>query len=145
MPKVSDTRIIDVPRKELFRLLMDMEHYPEFIPFVRAARILAREGHETLAEIGIGLGTIGFNYKCRVTDKAHEEIDIVAVEGPFRYLRARLTFEDAGPGRTKVGYFFDSQFRSRTMNAIADPVFNIHLKSTLASVEKFILRRRSRK
>lgn len=131
-----------MPRRELYKLLMAIEEYPRFIPFIRAARILEKKGSETLAEISIGLGNIGFVYKCRVTETPFDEINIVDVAGPFRFLKARLTFEDAGTGRTKVGYEFESQFRSRTMNAIADPIFNVKLKSTLANVEKFILRRK---
>ena len=142
MPKVSDSRIIRMPRREIYKVLMDMERYPSFIPFIRGARILERQGRDTLAEISIGLGNIGFTYKCKVTETPFDEINIVDVSGPFKFLRARLTFEDAGEGSTKVGYHFESQFRSRTMNAIADPIFNLKLKSTLASVEKFILRRK---
>ena len=142
MPKISDSRIIKMPRKELYKALMAMQEYPNFIPFIRAARILEKNGPETLAEISVGLGNIGFVYKCRVTETPFDEINIVDVAGPFRFLKARLTFEDAGAGRTKVGYDFESKFKSRTMNAIADPIFNIKLKSTLANVERFILRRR---
>ncbi len=142
MPKVSDSRVIKMARKDIYKLLMDIEAYPKFIPFIRAARVLEKKGHETRAEISIGLGNIGFSYKCLITDAPYDEINIVDLAGPFKYLRARLTFEDEGNGRTRVGYHFESQFRSRTMNAIADPIFNLKLKTTLANVEKFILRKR---
>lgn len=142
MPKVSDSRIIRMPRKEIYRVLMDIEAYPDFIPFIRAARILEKHGHESIAEISIGLGNIGFTYKCRVIETPFDEINIADVSGPFRFLRARLTFKDEGAGRTRVGYYFESQFRSRAMNVIADPIFNVKLKSTLSSVEKFILKRK---
>lgn len=142
MPKVRDSRIIRMPRKEIYKLLMDIEAYPDFIPFIRAARILEKHGRESIAEISIGLGNIGFTYKCRVTETPYEEINIADISGPFRFLRARLTFEDDGAGRTRVRYYFESQFRSRTMNAIADPIFNVKLKSTLSSIEKFILGRK---
>lgn len=140
MPKVSDSRIIRMPRKEIYKLLMNIEAYPDFIPFIRAARIVEKHGNESLAEISIGLGNIGFSYKCRITETPYDEINIVDIAGPFRFLRARLTFEDAGSGRTRVGYYFESQFRSRTMNVIADPIFNVKLKSTLSGVEKFIMK-----
>lgn len=144
MPKVSETRVIKMARKDIYKILMDIEAYPGFIPFIRAARILEKKGNETRAEISIGLGNIGFSYKCAITETPYDEINIVDIAGPFKYLRARLTFADEGQGRTRVGYFFESQFRSRTMNAIADPIFNLKLKSTLANVEKFILRKKPR-
>lgn len=143
MPKVSDSRVIRMPRKDIYRLLMNIEAYPDFIPFIRAARIVERRGHESIAEISIGLGNIGFTYKCRVTETPYDEINIVDIAGPFRFLRARLTFEDEGSGSTRVGYHFESQFRSRAMNLIADPVFNVKLKGTLAGVEKFILKKKN--
>ncbi len=138
MPKVSEMRLIDVPRKQVYKILMDITLYPEFIPFVQKVRVVEQEGTVTVADLKIGFGPIGFSYRCRIEETPFEEINIRDVSGPFEHLEARLTFTEKGKGLTLVGYYFSSQFRSGTMNAIADPLFETRLKSTLRGVERYI-------
>lgn len=139
MPKVSDSRTVPLSRERAYALMMDIESYPSFIPFVRAAQFTQRGERESAARVRLGLAGLGFSYKCRILETPCDEILIHATEGPFEYLRARLTFEDAGEGKTRIGYEFESRFRSRRMNALIDPVFNALLKNTLRDVEKYIV------
>lgn len=146
MPKVSDTRLIGLPRKQVYQFMMDVERYPDFIPFVQKVRIVEKDGPVTLADLAIGLGPFKFTYRSRIEETPFEEINIrdVPGEGPFAHLRSKLTFEDRGKDGTLVGYHFSSQFRSRSMNALADPIFDIALKNTLAEVERAIMKKKKR-
>lgn len=141
MPKVHDSRIIALPRKKIFAVMMDIEKYPAFIPFVRAVRVLKEEPPVTEAEIRVGLPGINFTYRCRITADAPVSIHIRDIAGPFRYLKCTILFEDAGPGKTRVDYSFESKFRSSLMNAAADHVFSALLKTTLPEVMRYIKRR----
>ena len=142
MPKVRDSRIFNLPKQEIYALMMDMERYPDFIPFVRRVRIVDRCGGVTTADIRIGVTGLDFSYCCAVTETPYDRISIRDVSGPFAYLRCEITFEEIAPDQTRVVYDFDSQFKSRLMNRVADPVFNVVLKSTLADVQRFLRRRR---
>lgn len=141
MPKVSDSRIVPLPREKAYELMMDIEKYPSFIPFIRAARFTKRGKEESHARVSLGIAGIGFSYACKIVERPCDEIIIHATEGPFEHLRARLTFEDAGKGKTRISYEFESRFRSRRMNAVIDPVFNALLKNTLRDVEDYIRRK----
>lgn len=140
MPKISDSRTVSLPREKIYALMMDIEKYPSFIPFIRAARFTKRGEKESHARLRLGVAGIGFSYTCKIVETPYDEILIHAIEGPFEHLRARLTFEDAGKGKTRIGYEFESRFRSRRMNAVVDPIFNTLLKNTLRDVERYILR-----
>jgi len=142
MPKIHDSRVIAMPKRKIYDLMMDIEAYPRFIPFIRAARILSREGDSLTAEIRVGVPGLAFTYRCEVTATPHDEINVRDIAGPFRFLKAHMAFSDA-PGGTRVDYHFESQFKSHMMNAVADPIFTPLLQSTLAGVEKFIKRRKS--
>lgn len=142
MPTVDDSRLIRRPKKQVYRFLMAIEEYPKFIPFIRAARVVEKKGDVTIADVSVGLGPIGFVYRCRIVETPFDEINISAIDGPFRHLKARLTFEEQGRDATLVGYHFSSQFKSSAMNAIADPIFSGQLKSTLALAEKYIKRQK---
>ncbi len=142
MPKVHDSRIFDLPKREIYALMMDIERYPDFIPFVRHLKIVSRRGGVTQADIRIGVTGLDFTYRCAITEQPCEQIKIRDVAGPFAYLRCTITFEELTPDKTRVTYDFDSQFKSRLMNRVADPVFNVVLKTTLAEVQRFLKRRR---
>ncbi len=140
MPKVHDSRIVSIPRKQAFALMMDIEKYRKFIPFIRRVRILAREGNVTEAEIRVGLPAMSFTYRCEITADPYESIHIRDLAGPFRFLKCAILFEDAGHGQTRIDYNFESKFRSRLMNAVADPLFSALLGTTLAEVQRHIKR-----
>ena len=142
MPKVRDSRIFNLPKQDIYALMMDIERYPDFIPFIRRLKIVAQEGAVTTADIRIGVTGLDFTYRCAITETPHDRISIRDVSGPFAYLRCEITFEEIAPDQTRVVYDFDSQFKSRLMNRVADPVFNVVLKSTLAEVQRFLRRRR---
>ena len=44
MPRHSDTRVLPYTPEQMFDLVADMERYPEFLPWCRAARIIKRAG-----------------------------------------------------------------------------------------------------
>jgi len=142
MPKVRDSRIFDLPLRDIYALMMDIERYPDFIPFVRQLKIVSQQGAVTQADIRIGITGLDFSYRCAITEQPYERIDIRDVAGPFAYLRCTISFEALAPDKTRVTYDFDSQFKSRLMNRVADPVFNVVLKTTLAEVQRFLKRRR---
>lgn len=142
MPKVRDSRIFNLPKGEIYTLMMDIERYPDFIPFVRRLKIVARTGDVVTADIRIGVTGLDFSYRCAITERPYERISIRDISGPFDYLRCEITFEEIAPDKTRVVYDFDSQFKSRLMNRVADPVFNVVLKSTLSEVQRFLQRGR---
>jgi len=142
MPKVRDSRLIKLPRRKVYKILMDIELYPDFIPFVQKVRIIEKKENVTTADLQIGFGPVGFSYRCRIVEKPFDEININAVSGPFEFLEAKLTFEEKGKNSTFVGYYFSSQFKSKTMNAIADPIFNARLSYFLSDMEKYVLKKK---
>lgn len=142
MPTVHDSRVFDLPQADIYALLMDIEAYPAFIPFVRAVRIVRQEGNVTEADIRIGIKGLDFTYRCAINETPIEKITVRDIAGPFKFLHCEMRFDPVSKTKTRVTYAFESQFKNRLMNRVADPVFNVVLKSTLAEVEKFLARRR---
>ncbi len=143
MPHVRDSRIFDLPQREIYALLMDIEAYPAFIPFVRQVKIVSQvKNKETVADIRIGSAGLDFSYRCRIEESLYDRITVKNVSGPFAYLHCEMILKPVSARRTEVTYIFESQFRSRLMNRLADPIFNVVLKKTLGDVARFLRRRR---
>lgn len=144
MPRAEDSRIFDLPKAEIYALLMDVENFPGYVPYIRAARVVEKRGVVTIAEVTVGVPGLHFSYRCEITETPTDKISIRELSGPFEYLRCEMLFEALEAKRTRVTYRFSSRFRSRLMNVVADPVFSVQLKSTLRELERFIRRRTRR-
>ena len=70
MPKASVKRLIECKKDQLIDLVLDIEKYPEFVPFCLAAHVYERnnEGDLTLiiADLTIGKGPFKDTYKSDV-------------------------------------------------------------------------------
>lgn len=141
MPKAEDSRIFNLPQAEIYALMMDVAHFPAYVPYIRAARVLERRGHVTLAEITVGVPALHFTYRCEVTETPFDKITVKDISGPFEYLHCEMLFDALDEKRTRVTYRFESKFRSRLMNRVADPIFDAQLRTTLRDLERYIRRR----
>lgn len=144
MPDTEDSRIFNLPQAEIYALLMDVENFPAYVPYIRAAHVMEKRGLVSIAEVTVGVPGLHFSYSCEITETPMERISIRELSGPFDFLRCEMLFAPVDARRTRVTYRFSSRFRSRLMNVVADPVFSVQLKSTLRELERFI-RLRARK
>ena len=70
MPKASVTRLIDNRKDKLIEFVLDVEKYPEFIPFCDSSKIYERkdDGETTsiIADLSIGKGPFKDTFKSDV-------------------------------------------------------------------------------
>ena len=88
MPKASVKRLIECNKKDLIDLVLDIEKYPEFVPFCFEAKIYENknEGDLTkiIADLTIGKGPFKDTYKSDVVfDKNKDAIFVKNIEGPL--------------------------------------------------------------
>ena len=140
MPSHSEHQIMPYTTQQLFDLVVDIERYPEFLPWCRAARILERNGDEFLGELVISFHHLSENYTSRVTAQRPSSagepgsIDVVMVKGPFEYLVNRWKFTPLIPTGCDVDFFLDFKFRSRILEKMIGGVFT---KATSKMVSAF--------
>ncbi len=111
----------------MFRVVADVERYPEFLPWVVALRVLGRTqdgGREVVtAEMAVGYGALRERYTSRVVlDPAARTIDVAQTAGPFKVLENHWRFaQDAQT--TRVDFSIAYEFKSRLLNAVAGAAF----------------------
>ena len=138
MPIHSEQQILPYTPEQLFDLVADIERYPEFLPWCRAARILERKPGEVLAELAISFAHMTESYVSRVVLSRPQAIDVTMVKGPFHHLTNRWRFT-AVEGGTRIDFDLDFQFRSRLLDKMIGPVFG---KATAKMVDAFRSRAR---
>ncbi len=122
MPSHREQQFLPYAPKQLFDLVADIERYPEFLPWCRAARILERKEGECLAELVISFKHMSEKYTSRVVFTPHSAIDVAMVRGPFSHLVNQWKFT-AEKGGTCVDFFLDFKFRSRLLEKMIGSVF----------------------
>lgn len=111
---------------QLYALVMDIERYPEFIPWCRAARIISRVGDdEFLGELVIAFKHIRESYVSRVrgAPEAHR-IDVVMERGPFHHLTNSWHFIPQEDGSCIIDFAIDFSFESRILEKIIGALFS---------------------
>lgn len=124
MPTHAEKRILPYTPDQMYRLVADVERYPEFLPWCVAARVRRREGTVMWADLMIGFKMIRERFTSRVELNAPQRrIDVRYTEGPFHYLNNHWSFE-ADPGGCRVDFFVDFEFRSKLLQQMIGTLFN---------------------
>jgi ribosome-associated toxin RatA of RatAB toxin-antitoxin module len=123
----------------MFDLVVDVERYCEFLPWVRSAEVHEKTGRELRASITMERAGI------RQTFTTHNEMDrprsmsLRLVEGPFRSLDGLWTFNAIGTAGTKVVLDMKFEFAS----ALASMLFGKAFEQSVGElIDAFVLRAR---
>ena len=142
MTSVQTSKLIAYPWQDLFDLVADVKRYPQFVPHCRALRVLSHRTDEAgktvvLSRMTVGISAIEVGYANRtVADAVARRIDIEAVDGPLRHLRALWRFEPQDDAHTRVHFSADYEFNSRLLTAVASRAFGAMLAEIPAAFER---------
>ena len=116
----------------MYDLVMDIEKYPEFLPWCKQAKIVEKISEENLrADLLINFKSLFEKYRSDVKHgnpaSGHYFIDVVAIEGPFKKLVNKWEFheienESAGE-KCEVKFFIEFQFNSFLLEKMLGSIF----------------------
>ena len=138
MTSHSESRVVPYPADLMYRVVADIEHYPQFLPWVTALRAaVARERDELTAEMLVGFGPFREKYTSRIAlDPAARTVDVFAIKGPFRQLENHWRFAPEGE-HCRIDFSILFEFRNPMLQAAASKAFEkVLLKMTDAFVAR---------
>jgi coenzyme Q-binding protein COQ10 len=131
----KETRRVPYSADLMFRVVSEVERYPEFLPWVLGLRVKSRSGHTVIAEMMVGYKGFREKYTSKVVlDPDHYTVDVTQTEGPFRKLENHWRFIPLGPDSCEVEFSIDFEFRNRILAAVAGAAFE---KALLKMTEAF--------
>ncbi len=120
----SEARIVPYPAETMFRVVADVERYPEFLPWVLGLRVKSRDANIVIAEMMVGYKAFREKYTSRILlDPAALAVDVTQVEGPFRRLENHWRFTPVDDARCEVQFAIDFEFRNRLLGVVAGASF----------------------
>ena len=131
MPKASVKRLIECSKDQLVDLVLDIEKYPDFVPFCLDAHVYERnnEGNLTLiiADLTIGKGPFKDTYKSDVRyDKKNDSIHVTNIDGPLKHLENNWKFIQKDK-LTEVQFDVDFEIKNKFLNLIMEKSFQFGL------------------
>ena len=141
MPKASVKRLIECEKKDLIELVLDIEKYPEFVPFCFDAKIYEnkQEGdlQKIIADLTIGKGPFKDTYKSDVAfNKKTDSIYVKNIEGPLNQLTNNWTFSDKNNGITEVTFDIDFEIKNKFLNSLMVVSFQFGLEKIADAFQK---------
>ncbi|MBW8708511.1 MAG: type II toxin-antitoxin system RatA family toxin [Alphaproteobacteria bacterium] len=120
-----ETRIVPYPAALMYRVVADVEKYPEFLPWVVALRILTRRQNGMTAEMAVGYGGLRERYTSDIAlDPAIHRIDVTQLKGPFKTLENHWQFTPLATGEgCEVSFSILFEFKSRLLHSVAGAKF----------------------
>jgi coenzyme Q-binding protein COQ10 len=141
MTSHTESRIVPYSADLMFRIVADVEHYPEFVPWCVALRVLQRETvgprEILLCETIVGFRGLREKYTSRATAIACEHrVDVEQVDGMFRKLDTHWRFTPQGAKSCRVDFSIDFEFRSRMLGAVAGAAFGMVITQMTKAFEE---------
>ncbi len=140
MKTVNKSVLIWYAPEEMFALVTDVQHYPEFLPWCDQAQVIERDGRGMTAEVGIAMGGLRQSFVTRNVHEAGRRVQMHLVKGPFSQLEGDWHFHSVGDGQQRacrvelqLRYGFDN----KALAALVGPVFD-RIAGTL--VDAFVKR-----
>ncbi|MEM7226634.1 MAG: type II toxin-antitoxin system RatA family toxin [Pseudomonadota bacterium] len=135
MPTHDERRVLGYSPAQLYDLVADVEHYPDFLPWCIAARIRKREPNLLVADLIIGFRMIRERFTSRVElDPAGKEIHVTYAEGPFKYLNNHWRFLPHPEG-CEIEFYVDFEFRSRMLQKMMQALFHEAVRRMVGAFE----------
>ena len=140
MPKASVKRLIECNKNQLIDLVLDIEKYPDFVPFCLDAHVFEKntEGDMTLiiADLTIGKGPFKDTYKSDVKfNKKDSSIKVTNIGGPLNHLENKWYFNDHDDG-TEISFDIDFEIENKFLNIVMTKSFQFGLDKIADAFQK---------
>ena len=140
MPKASVKRLIECKKEQLIDLVLDIDKYPQFVPFCLDSKIYEKKEKGDLilivADLTIGKGPFKDTYKSDVKfNKKNDSIYVTNLDGPLKHLENKWHFKEEN-NFTEVSFDVDFELKNDFLNIIMTKSFQFGLDKIADAFQK---------
>ena len=131
MPYSSVKKKISCSKEDLINMVLDIENYPEFVPWCLDSKVYEKKDKgdtvEIIADLTIGKSFFKETYKSFVTyNKSTDTIYVTNIEGPLKHLENKWFFKDLGDS-SEVEFQVDFELKNKILNLLMNKSFDLGL------------------
>ena len=135
MPTHSETRILPYSAEQMFALVIDIEKYPEFLPWCAGARINSKSKNDLEADVLIGYKMFREKFSSRVHFTRPKEIEVEYLKGPMRHLHNKWVFKDTRDNQCQIDFYVDFSLKTKLFENLIDQFFQKALMKMINAFE----------
>ena len=140
MPKASVKKLIECKKEQLIDLVLDIEKYPEFVPWCLSGKIHEKKESKDLIEIKgdlkVGKKFLNETYSSLVLYyKEKDKILVTNIDGPLKHLNNEWKFKEIN-NNTQLEFNIDFELKNTFLNRIMKKSFNFGLNKIADAFEK---------
>jgi len=140
MPNTSIKKIIPCKKADLINMILDIEKYPEFVPWCLNGKIHRKEDMDDMiemeADLTVGKKFINQTYKSHVTYyKTKGKIIVNNIGGPLKHLKNEWEIREIN-NQSEVSFKIDFEIKNIFYNMIMTKSFDEGLMHIADAFEK---------
>ena len=140
MPAASIKKIIPCKKKDLIEMILDIEKYPEFVPWCLNGKIHKKEEKNDIIEIEadltVGKKFLNQTYTSHVTYyKEKDKIIVNNIGGPLKHLSNEWLIKEIN-NQSEINFKIDFEIKNIVYNMIMSKSFDQGLKKIADAFEK---------
>ena len=136
MPSIHEVRVMPWSAAQMYDLVADVAHYPEFLPWVAATRVRSDSEHEMVADMLVAFKALREKFTSRVEKTRPERIKVHYVDGPLRDLDNCWQFRPLGPDSCEVDFRVDFTFRNVLFEKLAGQYLDRAFRKMVGAFEE---------
>jgi coenzyme Q-binding protein COQ10 len=140
MSSASIKKIIPCKKKQLITMVLDIEKYPEFVPWCIEGRVYDKKESEDLiifnGDLKVGKSLLNETFSSHVSYyKEKDKIIVNNLDGPLKHLKNEWIFKEVN-NATQLEFFIDFELKNPILNSIIKRSFELGLNKIAKSFEE---------
>ena len=140
MSSAKIKKIIPCKKKQLIQMVLDIEKYPEFVPWCIEGKIYEKNESDDLVtfngDLKVGKSILNETFSSHVSYlKDKDKIIVTNLDGPLKHLKNEWIFKEVN-NATQLEFFIDFELKNPILNSIMKKSFEIGLNKIAKSFEE---------
>ena len=140
MSSATIKKIIPCKKEQLIEMVLDIEKYPEFVPWCIEGRVYDKIENNDLVtfngDLKVGKSILNETFSSHVSYyKEKDKIIVTNLDGPLKYLKNEWNFKEINTS-TQLEFFVDFELKNPILNGIMKKSFELGLNRIAKSFEE---------
>lgn len=124
MPYITKSLLVPFSAQQMYSLINDIEAYPDYLPWCKAATIHTRAETQLEATLCIGKGLVKQTISTLNTMIPNSQIKMQYKAGPFNHCDGEWNFIALEDCKTQVEFAINYDFKNALAAMAMEPLFN---------------------
>lgn len=137
MAEIEKTVLVPYSAEQMFKLVDDVERYPEFLPWCGGTEVNQQDDSIVHATVKINYHHVKHSFSTENKRNPPQLIEMTLLDGPFDHLDGHWRFISLADDACKIEFRLHYTFSHKILEKLVGPVFHMIANSF---VESFIER-----